>query len=715
MAKEKEERDLEKFLRNVDEISTLVQDLNSDDFSVSERAMDEAEKRLKLQEDQEEDGCRTTLNKTMISPPQVPTENVDDTDGFMKILENDARERAKRRKENKSLANAFKEKGNEAFLKGDYEMAVHYYTEGLKKLKDMKVLYTNRAQAYMKLEEYEKALVDCEWALKCDENSTKAYFHMGKAHLALKNYSMARQCYQKILEINPKLQVQVKDSLNKVDQKEKAELQEKLALQELKSGKEAAVTTKNLLEALSNPDQIPLFYAGGVQLLTELMKDCSEQTLFRTHYGFNIINDNKVIRRCFATEGKDEIEEILCIAVLKLWYAVCTGNEENQHLLLTHSDMDILLPSLLTSKVQSIQQHTLSLLLLFCQTENGRILVLSHMDLTRLLQALVLFVNISEEKESQAAMQLLTDLALEERFKTSVQTNLPALLALISILKTPEIAYPSTLHQCIAIMGNLSTDAAIRKQMSDCGECWDVCFRLMVKCEENVILFRETLYATLGFMMNLSLESVYITEVLAEQLSRKCVSLLNSEDGGILTKTLAPSFIFSFPKRAAGVLSRVLSASLKAVEETVKAGVMKMMIKFLKAGGQTASRYAIKILAVCTNISYLAREEVTRLDKRFSLLRKLLEAEDEIIAGNAALCIGNCVEVPGAASALLKSDIVKILLKLAGGDSKDASVQLNAGIALGKLCTAEPRHTAQLEELHGIEILNSTMKYIQKT
>ncbi|XP_043851130.1 tetratricopeptide repeat protein 12 isoform X4 [Dromiciops gliroides] len=620
----------------------------------------------------------------------------------MEVLEKDARERAKRRKENKSLANALKEKGNEAFLKGDYGTAVQHYSEGLKKLKDMKVLYTNRAQAYIKLEEYEKALVDCEWALKCDENSTKAYFHMGKAHLALKNYSMSRQCYQKILEINPKLQTQVKDSLNKVDQREKAELQEKFARQELESGKESAVTTKNLLQALSKPDQIPLFYTGGMQLLTELMKDCTEQTLFRTHNGFSIINDNKVIKRCFVTEGKDEIEEIVCVTVLKLWQAVCNGNEENQRLFLTHSDMDILLPFLLTSKVPSIQQHSLYLLLLLCQTQNGKILVLNHVDLPRLLQALVAFVSISEEKEAQAAMQLLTDLALEERFKTWVQTNLRGLLTLISILKTPEISYPSTLRQCIAILGNLSTDAAIRKQMSDCGECWDACLGLMVKCEEDIALFRETLYATLGLMMNLSLESPSITEVLAEEVSRKCVSLLNSEDGGILT-------------RAAGVLSRVLSASVKAIEETVKAGVMKTMIKFLKAGGQTASRYAIKILAVCTNICYQAREEVTRLDKRFGLLIQLLEAKDEIIVGNAALCIGNCIEVPGTASALLKSDIVKILLKLAGGDAKEGSVQLNAGIALGKLCTAEPRHTVQLKELHGIEILNSTMKYIKKT
>lgn len=69
----------------------------------------------------------------------------------------------------------------------------------------------------------------------------------------------------------------------------------------------------------------------------------------------------------------------------------------------------------------------------------------------------------------------------------------------------------------------------------------------------------------------------------------------------------------------------------------------------------------------------------------------LLDSEDEILVGNSALCLGNCMEVPNAASSLLKTDIVKVLLKLAGSDSQMPGVQLNAGIALGKLCTAEPR------------------------
>lgn len=85
---------------------------------------------------------------------------------------------------------------------------------------------------------------------------------------------------------------------------------------------------------------------------------------------------------------------------------------------------------------------------------------------------------------------------------------------------------------------------------------------------------------------------------------------------------------------------------------------------------------------------------------------QLLDSEDEILVGNAALCLGNCMEVPRAASSLLSTDIVPVLLKLAGSDARQTAVQLNAGIALGKLCTAEPRYSrtrrasSSLEEPH---------------
>nr|XP_054295784.1 tetratricopeptide repeat protein 12 isoform X6 [Pongo pygmaeus]XP_054295785.1 tetratricopeptide repeat protein 12 isoform X6 [Pongo pygmaeus] len=674
-----QEKDLQKFLKNVDEISNLIQEMNSDDPVVQQKAVLETEKRLLLmEEDQEEDECRTTLNKTMISPPQTAMKSAEEinSEAFLASVEKDAKERAKRRRENKVLADALKEKGNEAFAEGNYETAILCYTEGLEKLKDMKVLYTNRAQAYMKLEDYEKALVDCEWALK------------------------SRECYKKILEINPKLQTQVKDYLNQVDLQEKADLQEKEARELLDSGKNTAVTTKNLLETLSKPDQIPLFYAGGIEILTEMIKECTEQTLFRTHNGFSIISDNKVIRRCFSTAGKDAVEETVCVSVLKLWQAVCSGNEENQHVLVMHHDRARLLAALLSSKVLAIRQQSLALLLQLTQTESGRSLIINHLDLTRLLEALVSFLDFSD-KEANTAMGLFTDLALEERFQVWFQANLPGVLpALTGVLKTdPKVSSSSALCQCIAIMGNLSAEPATRRHMAACEEFGDGCLGLLARCEEDVDLFREVIYTLLGLMMNLCLQAPFVSEVWAVEVSRRCLSLLNSQDGGILT-------------RAAGVLSRTLSSSLKIVEEALRAGMVKKMMKFLKTGGETASRYAIKILAICTNSYHEAREEVIRLDKKLSMMMKLLSSEDEVLVGNAALCLGNCMEVPNVASSLLKTDLLQVLLKLAGSDTQKTAVQVNAGIALGKLCTAEPRFVAQLRKLHGLEILNSTMKYI---
>ncbi|XP_032977269.1 tetratricopeptide repeat protein 12 isoform X4 [Rhinolophus ferrumequinum] len=638
-----QEKDLQKFLKNVDEITNLIQEMNSEDPVVQEKAVLKTEERLLFtEEDQEEDGCRTTLNKTMISPPQAPTKDADEinSEAFLAFVEKDAKERAKRRRENRVLADALKEKGNEAFVRGDYETAILCYSDGLEKLKDMKVLYTNRAQAYMKLGDYEKALVDCDWALRCDEKCIKAYFHMGKAHLALKNYSVSRESFQKILEINPQLQKQVKGT---------------------------------------------------------------ERTLFRTHNGFSIVSGNENIKRCFSTAEKGTVEETVCVCVLRLWQAVCSGNEENQRLLIMCPDMGRLLPSLLASEVLTVRQQSLALVLQLAQMENGRSLIISHLDLTRLVEGLVSFLEFAD-KIANSAMGLLTDLALEKRFQVWFQTSFPGVLpALTGVLKRdPKVTNTSALSQCIAIMGNLSAEAATQRQMSASEEFGDACLGLMASCEEDVDLFREILYTLLGLMMNLCLQSPVFSEAWAMEVSRRCLSLLNSQDGGILT-------------RAAGVLSRTLSSSLQIVEEAVGAGVVKKMIKFLKMGGQNASRYAIKILAVCTNTCHEAREEVIRLDKKFSVLLTLLRSEDEMLVVNAAFCLGNCMEVPQVATSLLKTDIVQVLLKLAGSDARNTALQLNTGIALAKLCTAEPRFAAQLRELHGIEILSSTTKYINNS
>ncbi|KAM6370541.1 tetratricopeptide repeat protein 12 isoform 2-T2 [Pluvialis apricaria] len=674
-----QEEDFQRFLRRVDDIAKLVQGLNPTDPAVKEQTTAETVKRLHDQENSKEEESKTVVNRTVINTRASDTANAEawNADGFLAILEKDAKERAKRRKRNEHLANALKEKGNDAFRKGDYVIAVQRYTEGLEKLKDKQELYTNRAQAYLKMHEYEKAIGDCEWALK------------------------SRQCYEKILEIDPQKESLFKDCMNEVNLEEKRMKEEERAMKELQSGKLAALSIKELLQKLDRPDQSILYYMGGIRLLTGAVKDCTEQTLFRTNNGFSILKDNEVVRRGFCAERKNTAEVDLSVSLLFLWQAVCAGNEENQRLLLTYPDVNAQLPKLLSSGVPEIQKETLALISLYSETENGRRLLVRHQDLTKWLQILMTFVNSSDARAS-SAMNILSDLTEEERFKiqSRVLLSTGVLPLFAQLLASAKLVNQAALARCIGIMGNLCADVAIRMQMAECKECWQACLKLVDECfDVSTPKYQECLFAVLGLMMNLLLESNVIIQHFAVDISGRCMSLLREKDGRIVT-------------RAIGVLSRILPVSSSAVEEVVKGGVVKKMIKFLKAGGQITSNYCIKTLSICTRSNRQAQEDLVKSDKNFSVLLKLLESENEMTVGNAAFCLGQCLVVPGAATSLLNSNVVMILLKHAGGDATRTSVQENAAIALGKLCVAEPRHIVQLRKLNGLAILNSSMKYV---
>ncbi|KAM7082811.1 tetratricopeptide repeat protein 12 isoform 5-T5 [Ciconia maguari] len=703
LADEEQEEDFQRFLRRMDDITNLVQGLNSTDPAVKEKAIAETEKRLHDQETSKEEESKTTVNRTVINTRASDLANAEavNTDGFLAILEQDAKERAKQRKRNEHLANALKGKGNDAFRRGDYVIAIQRYTEGLEKLKDKQELYTNRAQAYLKIHEYEKAIGDCEWALKCNEKCIKAYFLMGKSHLALKCYSESRQCYEKILQIDPQKESLFKDCMNEVNLEEKRMQDEERAMSEVQSGKLATLFIKELLQKLDRPDQNILYYTGEIRLLIGAVKDCTEQTLFRTNNGFSILKDNEIVRRGFCAERKNTAEVDLSVSLLVLWQAVCAGNEENQRLLLTHPDVNAQLPKLLSSGVSEIQKETLALISLYLENENGRRLLVRHQDLTKWLQILMTFVNSTDARAS-SAMNILSDLTEEERFRTQCRVMLSTgVLPLFTHLMTSaKLVNQAALARCIGIMGNLCADVVIRMQMAECKECWQACLKLVDEYfDVSTPKYQECLFAVLGLIMNLLLESNVIIQYFAVDISGRCMSLLRDKDERIVT-------------RAIGVLSRILPASSSAIEEVVKRGVVRKIIKFLKAGGQITSNYGIKTLSICTRSNRQAQEDLVKSDKRFNVLLKLLDSENEMIVGNAAFCLGQCLVVPGAATSLLNSNVVMILLKHAGGDATRPLVQKNAAIALGKLCVAEPRHIFQLRKLNGLAILNSSMKYV---
>ncbi|XP_057897226.1 tetratricopeptide repeat protein 12 isoform X7 [Melospiza georgiana] len=631
------EADFQRFLRRVDDVTNLLQGLKSPDSAEQEKAIAETEKRLREQgagreEEEEEEECRTTVNRTLINPSGTPRVQAADADGFLAALEKDAKERAQRRRRNEKLANALKEQGNEAFRAGDFALAIQRYSEGLEKLRDKQELYTNRAQAYLKLHEYEKAISDCEWALKCNKNCLKAYFLMGKAHLALQHFSECRQCYEKMLQIDPQKENLFKECVEEARLEEQRLREEQRAQRELQAGSVAALSIQELLQSISSPGHDLPYYTGAISLLAGAVTTCSGQTFFRTNNGFSILS-SEAVRGAFCAESKSPAEEELCVSLLLLWQAACAGNEENQRVLLAQPEVGAQLPELLSCGTAQIQRETLALISLYCEHEGGRRL-LGRQDLSRWLQILMAFVKCTDARV-ESAMNILSDLSGEERFQaqcratfsTAVSPLFTQLLVCARQVGARQVPW-AALARALAVLGRLCADVGLRAQLAQSRECWQAGLELLAGCPDASPGYQRCVFALLGLMMNLLLESNGTIQDFAVPISSRCLALLSHQDGRIVT-------------RATGVLSRVLPASPSAVQEVVRAGVVKKMLKFLKAGGQLTSSYAIKTLSVCTKSSRRAQEELLKGDKRFQVLLGLCLTQ--ICPFQGSRCSSGCV------------------------------------------------------------------------
>ena len=78
-------------------------------------------------------------------------------------------------------ASSSQEKGNQAYLCGDFERAVGLYTKGLAGEPENAILLANRAAALIGLHRYEEALADGLHATQADPNYAKGFFRQADA------------------------------------------------------------------------------------------------------------------------------------------------------------------------------------------------------------------------------------------------------------------------------------------------------------------------------------------------------------------------------------------------------------------------------------------------------------------------------------------------------------------------------------------------------
>ncbi|KAL9527670.1 E3 ubiquitin-protein ligase [Sphaerulina musiva] len=108
------------------------------------------------------------------------------------------------------LADALKEKGNHAFREGDYHAAEDFYTQAIQKYSKNPLIFTNRANARLKLQKWDDTVNDCLKSIEItgpNGQNHKAWYFLAQAQLALHHpheaLSSALKAYEQVLHPAP--------------------------------------------------------------------------------------------------------------------------------------------------------------------------------------------------------------------------------------------------------------------------------------------------------------------------------------------------------------------------------------------------------------------------------------------------------------------------------------------------------------------------------
>lgn len=104
--------------------------------------------------------------------------------------------------EKKSLD--LKAKGNEKLIAGKFLEAIAFYSQALEYAPTNSILLSNRAQAYIKVENYGLAILDADAAIEHDPSYAKGFYRRGSAKYALNKFKAARKDFRSVCKLKPK-------------------------------------------------------------------------------------------------------------------------------------------------------------------------------------------------------------------------------------------------------------------------------------------------------------------------------------------------------------------------------------------------------------------------------------------------------------------------------------------------------------------------------
>lgn len=106
-----------------------------------------------------------------------------------------------------SSADKLKQEGNKAFAKLEFKKAAKIYRDAIKLAPGNPILYSNRALCFIRLQDWDRALKDCNDGLKLegdDKTKTKLYYRKGLVLKEVGNFRAAKECFLLTVQLDPK-------------------------------------------------------------------------------------------------------------------------------------------------------------------------------------------------------------------------------------------------------------------------------------------------------------------------------------------------------------------------------------------------------------------------------------------------------------------------------------------------------------------------------
>ena len=150
-----------------------------------------------------EDSSNTSGSLPSADATSVSTEITADTTDKpvgMEVVDRSSEDQAV----NEEKALELKNLGNEQLMMGHYLEAIGFYSDALEYNPTSAVILSNRAQAFIKVENYGLAMADATAAMQSDPKYAKAYYRRGSAQFALTHYKDAKKDFKKVCQLKPK-------------------------------------------------------------------------------------------------------------------------------------------------------------------------------------------------------------------------------------------------------------------------------------------------------------------------------------------------------------------------------------------------------------------------------------------------------------------------------------------------------------------------------